>query len=300
MSARPLAPKPARRPPPPVRTSAPWAEGSAPGKVPSWRQERLAVVYVRQSTPQQVLEHQESTRLQDGLTARAGELGWPAGRVLVIDDDLGKSGTSTAGRTGFQRLVSEVSLDHVGLILGVEMSRLARACADWYQLLELCALFGTLLADLDGIYAPSQYNDRLLLGLKGTMSETMSEVELHLMQQRMRQGLLAKARRGALRLPLPMGYVERASGEIALDPDEQVQAVLRLIFRTDLSQVCRVGHRPRPLALPGCAPHPSRDAPGARPWTGRGYLAPAQPRLLAACAQAPHLCGCLRLRAPAS
>jgi DNA invertase Pin-like site-specific DNA recombinase len=131
------------------------------------------------------------------------------------------------GRTGFQRLVSEVSLDHVGLILGVEMSRLARSCADWYQLLELCALFGTLLADLDGIYDPSQYNDRLLLGLKGTMSE----VELHLMQQRMRQGLLAKARRGALRIPLPMGYVERTCGEIALDPDEQVQAVLGLIFR---------------------------------------------------------------------
>jgi DNA invertase Pin-like site-specific DNA recombinase len=174
-----------------------------------------------------VPEHQESTRLQYGLTARAGELGWAAERVLVIDDDLGKSGTSTEGRTGFQRLVSEVSLDHVGIILGVEMSRLARSCADWYQLLKLCALFGTLLADLDGIYDPSQYNDRLLLGLKGTMSE----VELHLMQQRMRQGLLAKARRGALRLRLPMGYVERASGAIALDPNEQVQTVVRLLFR---------------------------------------------------------------------
>jgi DNA invertase Pin-like site-specific DNA recombinase len=222
MSARLLASKP-----PPGWTHAPWADGGASGKVQPWHQERLAVVYVRQSTTQQVLEHQESTRLQYGLTGRAGELGWPAGRVLVIDDDLGKSGTSTAGRTGFQRLVSEVSLDHVGLILGVEMSRLARSCADWYQLLERCALFGTLLADLDGIYDPSQYNDRRLLGLKGTMSE----VELHLMQQRLRQGLLAKARRGALRISLPMGYVERTSGEIALDPDEHVQAVLRLLFR---------------------------------------------------------------------
>ncbi len=127
---------------------------------------RLAVVYVRQSTPQQVLDHQESTRLQYGLARRAEALGWPAERVLVIDDDLGKSGSSAVGRTGFQRLVSEVSLDHVGIILGVEMSRLARSNKDWHQLLELCALFRTLIADLDGVYDPRLYNDRLLLGLK--------------------------------------------------------------------------------------------------------------------------------------
>src|SRR5205823_6643340 len=131
-------------------------------------------------------------------------------------------------RTGFQRLVSEVGLGHVGLILGIEMSRLARSCADWYQLLELCALFGTLIADSDGVYDPAQYNDRLLLGLKGTMSEA----ELHILQQRLRQGRLNKARRGALAVPLPVGYVRRPSGEVALDPDEQVQAVVRLIFRT--------------------------------------------------------------------
>jgi DNA invertase Pin-like site-specific DNA recombinase len=196
-------------------------------KVQSWHYERLAIVYVRQSDPHQVLTHQESTRVQYGLAARATDLGWRADRVLVIDDDLGKSGTTTEGRTGFQRLVSEVSLDHVGIILGVEMSRLARSCKDWYQLLELCALFGTLLADLDGIYDPAQYNDRLLLGLKGTMSEA----ELHIMQQRLRQGLLAKARRGELALVPPMGYVQRAAGDIVLDPDEQVQAVIRLIFR---------------------------------------------------------------------
>src|SRR5215510_8767888 len=131
--------------------------------------ERLAVVYVRQSTMQQVLVHQESTRLQYGLVRRAIAWGWPEARVLVIDDDQGRSGTSAEGRYGFQRLVAEVGLDHVGLILGVEMSRLARSSKDWHQLLEICALFGTLIADLDGIYDPSQYNDRLLLGLKGTI-----------------------------------------------------------------------------------------------------------------------------------
>src|SRR6266508_1162535 len=196
-------------------------------KVQSWHHDRLAVVYVRQSTAQQVLAHQESTRLQYGLTARARELGWAADRVLVIDDDLGKSGSSAVARAGFQRLVSEVSLDHVGLILGVEMSRLARSNADWHRLLELCALFGTLLADADGIYDPAQYNDRLLLGLKGTMSEA----ELHLLKQRMYQGKLNKARRGDLAVPVPVGYVRRASGEVTFDPDEQVQHVVRLLFR---------------------------------------------------------------------
>jgi len=135
-------------------------------KLHAWHRERLAVIYVRQSTPQQVLDHQESTRLQYGLVGRALALGWAADRILVIDDDLGKSGTSAQGRAGFQRLVSEVSLDHVGMIFGVEMSRLARSNKDWHQLLELCALFHTLIADLDGMYDPALYNDRLLLGLK--------------------------------------------------------------------------------------------------------------------------------------
>jgi DNA invertase Pin-like site-specific DNA recombinase len=196
-------------------------------KVQEEHQERLAVVYVRQSTPQQVLDHQESAQLQYGLRCWAERLGWSAERVLIIDEDQGKSAASTVGRTGFQHLVSEVSLGHVGIILGIEMSRLARSCADWYQLLELCALFGTLLADGDGIYDPTHYNDRLLLGLKGTMSEA----ELHVLQQRLRQGRLNKARRGELAVPLPIGYVRRPSGEVILDPDEQVQAVVRLIFR---------------------------------------------------------------------
>jgi DNA invertase Pin-like site-specific DNA recombinase len=188
--------------------------------------ERLAVVYVRQSTRQQVADHGESTRLQYGLVERAVGLGWPASRVLVIDEDLGKSGSSAAGRVGFQRLVTEITMGHVGLVLGIEMSRLARSGADWYQLLELCALAGALLADADGVYDPVDYNDRLLLGLKGTMSEA----ELHLLKQRMLAGKQAKARRGELAIPLPIGYVRRPSGEAALDPDEQVQTVMRLIF----------------------------------------------------------------------
>ncbi len=196
-------------------------------KLHAWHRERLAVVYVRQSTPQQVLDHQESTRLQYGLTNRAQALGWAADRILVIDDDLGKSATSAQGRAGFQRLVSEVSLDHVGMIFGVEMSRLARSNKDWHQLLELCALFHTLIADLDGIYDPALYNDRLLLGLKGTMSEA----ELHILKQRMYQGRLSKAQRGELQFALPVGYVWSPTEEIQFDPDEQVQQVVRLIFR---------------------------------------------------------------------
>ncbi len=203
----------------------PWELRS--GKIRPWHQERLAAVYIRQSTPQQVLDHQESTRLQYGLKNRALELGWSEERVLIIDDDLGKSGASVEGREGFHRLVSEVSLDHVGIILGMEMSRLARSCKDWHQLLEICALFDTLIGDADGIYDPAQYNDRLLLGLKGTMSEA----ELHILKQRMDQGRLNKARRGELSFPVPTGYLRRPSGEVALDPDEQVQGVVRLILR---------------------------------------------------------------------
>jgi len=195
-------------------------------KIASWHRERLAVVYVRQSTAQQVLVHTESTRLQYGLASRAQAYGWTSDRIVVIDDDLGKSGTTTVGRVGFERLVTEVSLGHVGLILGLEMSRLARSNVDWHRLLEVCALFGTLIADLDGLYDPALYNDRLLLGLKGTMSEA----ELHLLKQRLYQGCLSKARRGALTFALPIGYVWDATGAIQFDPDEQVQAVVRLIF----------------------------------------------------------------------
>jgi DNA invertase Pin-like site-specific DNA recombinase len=196
------------------------------GKVSPWHRDRLAAVYVRQSTAQQVQDHQESTRLQYGLAERAAALGWAPSRVLVIDEDLGHSASGADARPGFQRLVSEVGLDHVGIVLGIEMSRLARSGREWHQLLELCALSGTLLADPDGVYDPAEHNDRLLLGLKGTISEA----ELHLIKQRMWTGRLAKARRGELAVPLPSGFIRRPSGEVALDPDEQVQAVVRLIF----------------------------------------------------------------------
>lgn len=163
--------------------------------------ERLAVVSVRQSTMPPVLAHQESTRLPYGLVRRAVAWGWPEVRVLVIGAELGRSGTSAKGRHGFQRLVAEVGLEHVGLMLGGEMSRLARSSQDWPQLLEVCALCGTLSADLDGSDDPSQDNDRLLLGRKGTMRAA----ELHLLKQRLDQGPLQKARRGALSFALPIG-----------------------------------------------------------------------------------------------
>jgi DNA invertase Pin-like site-specific DNA recombinase len=196
------------------------------GKIQGYHRDRLAVVYVRQSTLQQVERHQESTRLQYGLVDRAQALGWSSARVLVIDDDLGKSGSSAEGRPGFQRLVAEVSLNHVGLVLGVDMSRLARSCRDWYQLLEVCAVFGTLIADLDGVYDPSEYHDRLLLGLQGMMSEA----ELHVLKQRLLAGKRAKAARGELGMAVPMGYLRRPSGEVVKDPDEQAQATIELIF----------------------------------------------------------------------
>jgi DNA invertase Pin-like site-specific DNA recombinase len=170
--------------------------------------------------------HQESTRLQYGLVDQAMHLGWPRSSIDVIDEDLGCSGATAEGRIGFQRLVAEVGLDHVGIVLGLEMSRLSRSSLDWYQLLEVCAIFGTLIGDLDGIYDPTHYNDRLLLGLKGTMSEA----ELHILKQRMLEGKRAKARRGELGLPVPMGYIRQPSGVVVKDPDEQAQAVIRRVF----------------------------------------------------------------------
>jgi hypothetical protein len=152
-----------------VSTVLPGERGD--GKIQGWHRDRLAVIYVRQSSRQQVADHGESTRLQYGLTGRAAALGWPASRVMVIDEDLGRSAANAAERPGFARLVAEITMGHVGLVLGLEMSRLARAGRDWHQLIELCSLAGALLADADGVYDPNWYNDRLLLGLKGTMSE---------------------------------------------------------------------------------------------------------------------------------
>jgi DNA invertase Pin-like site-specific DNA recombinase len=225
------------------------------GKIRTGHLERLAVVYVRQSTMQQVDRHRESTRLQYALVDRAIALGWIRSQVIVIDEDLGRSGSSAEGRPGFQRLVAEVGLDHVGLVLGIEISRLARSSRDWYQLLEVCAVFATLIADADGLYDPTSYNDRLLLGLKGTMSEA----ELHVLKQRMLEGKRAKARRGELALRLPMGYVRHPAGEVMKDPDAQARAVIETVFeqferRATLNAVLRylVEHDLRlPYRLPG-------------------------------------------------
>jgi DNA invertase Pin-like site-specific DNA recombinase len=195
-------------------------------KLKAWHLDRAAVVYLRQSTPQQVLDHQESTARQYALADRAVALGWPRSHVQVIDDDLGKSGQSIEGRPGFQRLLAEVALDRVGLIRGLEMSRLARSCKDWHHLLELCARFRVLLADAESVYDPTEYSDRLLLGLTGMMNEA----ELHILKQRMYQGKLNKARRGELVVGVPVGYVKSLAGEVAFDPDEQVQEIVRLIF----------------------------------------------------------------------
>jgi DNA invertase Pin-like site-specific DNA recombinase len=195
-------------------------------KIQGHHRERLAVVYVRQSTPRQVRDNIESTALQYQLVHRAVELGWHQDRVLVIDDDLGQSAETASQRVGFQRLLAEVGLNHVGLVLGIEMSRLARSNKDWHQLLELCAVFQSLLADQDGVYNLTDYNDRLLLGLKGTMSEA----ELHLIRTRMEQGKRHKAERGELFSLLPIGYVYLAPGEVAMDPDQQIQSVLHLVF----------------------------------------------------------------------
>lgn len=208
------------------QTSSPLNGAAFPGKILPRHLDRQAVVYVRQSTLQQLEQHRESTSIQYGLVDHACRLGWSRPRVAVIDDDLGCSGASAEGRPGFQRLVAEVGLGHVGLVLGFEVSRLARSCRDWYQLLEICALAGTLIADSDGVYDPMLYNDRLLLGLKGTMSEA----ELHIMRARLDQGRWNKAGRGELGFNMPRGYLRRPSGEVCLDPDERVREIVQLVF----------------------------------------------------------------------
>src|SRR3954467_5534367 len=210
--------------PGPRETGGPVVWGA--GKVRPRHLDRVAIVYVRQSSPQQVLEHRESAALQYDLRRRAVALGWAADRVLVIDDDQGQSGGTGGGRPGFARLLAEIGLDHVGLVLGVEMSRLARSCKDWHQLLELCSIFQVLLADQDGLYDPGDYNDRLLLGLKGTMSEA----ELHILRGRMLAGRRNKARRGELFNHAPIGFVRLPGAGMELEPDEQARDVVRLVF----------------------------------------------------------------------
>ena len=189
---------------------------------------RDAYLYIRQSTLRQVLENTESTKRQYALRQSAVALGWPIERIIVIDNDLGQSGASAADREGFQKLVADVGMGKAGIVLGLEVSRLARNSTDWHRLLEICALTDTLILDEDGVYDPSHFNDRLLLGLKGTLSEA----ELHVLRARLQGGILNKARRGELQCPLPVGLVYSADGRPVLDPDKQVQDALQLFFET--------------------------------------------------------------------
>jgi DNA invertase Pin-like site-specific DNA recombinase len=197
------------------------------GKVTADHQKRTAFLYVRQSTIRQVFENTESTKRQYALKERAIALGWPLGQIVVIDDDLGKSGARSDNRGGFQKLVSEVGLGNAGLVMGLEVSRLARNSADWHRLLEICALTNTLILDEDGIYKPTDFNDRMLLGMKGNLSEA----ELHLLKSRLQGGILSKAKRGELKNALPIGLVYDAKMDVALDTDSQVQETMKTFFR---------------------------------------------------------------------
>ena len=195
-------------------------------KVRDHHLDRKAIVYIRQSSPQQVAEHKESTARQYALADVAVALGWPRDRVEIIDADQGRTGQTVEGRRGFQYILAELSLDHVGILLGQDASRLARSDPDWVPLVRSCGLFRALLGDYDGLYDPTDFNDRLLLGLKGIMSEA----ELHFLRARMHEGRLNKARRGELFNHASIGYVREPGGGLALDPDEQVQQVVRLVF----------------------------------------------------------------------
>jgi len=219
----------------PDRTTPPVTMPPDPKTHPRHLQ-RQAFIYVRQSHPNQVRHHPESARRQYGLVARAQQLGWEPEQVTGIDEDQGKSGAGSAaahGRDGFAELVSAVSLGEVGIILALEVSRLVRNSAEWYRLLELCALAGTLIADDATIYDPRLFNDRLLLGLRGTISE----VELHCIKERLDGSRMRKARRGELSIRLPAGYVGNRDGQIEFDPDQEVQGAIRTIF----SQFERLG-----------------------------------------------------------
>jgi DNA invertase Pin-like site-specific DNA recombinase len=195
-------------------------------KVRAEHRARNAYLYVRQSTLRQVLENVESTKRQYGLRERAVALGWDAQQVVVIDSDLGHSGASAADREGFQKLVTEVGMGRAGIVLGLEVSRLARNSSDWHRLIELCALTDTLILDEDGVYDPGQFNDRLILGLKGTMSEA----ELHILRSRMRGGILNKVRRGEFAISLPAGFLYDSHQHVILDPDQEVQQSIRQLF----------------------------------------------------------------------
>ena len=195
-------------------------------KVSASHLKRQAYCYVRQSTLKQVFENTESTKRQYALRDQAVALGWPVVQIVTVDSDLGETATSIADRQGFQKLMTEVSLGRVGLVMGLEVSRLARNNADWARLLEICAITDTLILDEEGIYNPTDFNDRLLLNMKGTFSE----VELHVLRSRLRGGVLSKARRGELKTRLPTGFVYDHNDKVIIDPDKQIQQSIRLFF----------------------------------------------------------------------
>ena len=197
-------------------------------KVQPHHLDRGAYLYIRQSSMRQVIENVESTKRQYALRGRAIALGWRDHQIIVIDNDQGESGASAAWREGFQRLVADVGMGQAGIVMGLEVSRLARNNADWHRLLEICALTDTLILDEDGVYDPASFNDRLLLGLKGTMSEA----ELHVLKARLRGGIINKVRRGEYRCPLPTGLVYDEAGNVVLDPDAQIREAIACFFRT--------------------------------------------------------------------
>jgi DNA invertase Pin-like site-specific DNA recombinase len=197
-------------------------------KVQPHHLERAAYLYVRQSSMRQVMENVESSKRQYALRGRAVALGWSEDKIVVIDSDQGESGASASWREGFQRLVSDVGLGRAGIVMGLEVSRLARNNADWHRLLEICALADTLILDEDGVYDPASFNDRLLLGLKGTMSEA----ELHVIKARLRGGILNKVRRGEYRCVLPTGLIYNDAGDVVLDPDAQIRETITHFFET--------------------------------------------------------------------
>jgi DNA invertase Pin-like site-specific DNA recombinase len=200
---------------------------SESGKVKPSHTQRAAFVYIRQSSPSQVEYNRESTARQYALVEKAYELGWAKEQVIIVDEDLGLSGSGSAKRSGFARMTAEVALSHAGIVLGLEVSRLARNNADWYRLLDLCGMTDTLIGDSDGIYHPSLFNDRLILGLKGTMSEA----ELHILRARLDGGIRNKAARGELRRGLPVGFVwGEQDGEVCFHPDEAVVSAIRTVF----------------------------------------------------------------------
>ena len=191
-------------------------------KVTTSHRAKFAYIYIRQSSLNQVVQHGESTEMQRRLVDRATALGWPRERIRIVNEDLGKSAKSAEDRLGFQQIIAEIGLARVGLVLSLDASRLARNCSDWHRLIELCALFGALIADGEQLYDPRQYHDRLLLGLSGMMSKA----ELHQIKIRLHAGELQKAERGELRMALPVGLERQREGSVILHPEEEIQAHL--------------------------------------------------------------------------